>query len=118
MQVYVKSFYGEIAFIQKYADTSYEVSASFKQKIAHAEFKSDYIHFYISDGFEGQKATIGNNVALSILFTEEAEQLHAYEVLKVEGTVTMDFTQTSADSKLVTLIDKFGIHWYLNLEKP
>jgi PhnB protein len=37
--------------------------------------------------------------------------------LKIGGTITMDFSETSANSTLATLIDKFGIHWYLNFEK-
>lgn len=115
LNLYTKSFDGEITFIQKYADTEYDVSEGFRDRIAHAEFRSEHIHFYASDGFEGEKAVVGSNIALSITFEDEKAQIKAYEALKVQGQVTMDFNQTSVESRLVTLIDKFGIHWYLNL---
>lgn len=116
LKFYKDCFNGEITFQQKYSDTKYEVSADFKDKIAHAEFKAEQIHFFASDGFEGQKAIVGENVAFSINFNDQSEQKATFEKLKVGGKVTMEFSETSANSTLATLIDKYGIHWYLNYE--
>ncbi len=114
---YKDCFGGDITFMQKYADTNYPVSADFKHKIAHAEFRSDNIHFFASDGFEGHKANSGDSIAMSINFDNRDEQKTTFNKIKVGGTVTMDFSETSANSTLATLIDKYGIHWYLNFEK-
>ncbi|MGD1840009.1 MAG: VOC family protein [Thermonemataceae bacterium] len=116
LEFYKKCFDGKITFQQKYAETAYEVSDEFKDKIAHAEFKADLIHFYASDGFDGKETNVGDNVAMSINFSEQLEQKKAFEQLKVGGQVIMEFSATSANSTLATLIDKFGIHWYLNFE--
>ncbi len=116
LNFYQDCFNGEISFQQKYSDTNYEVSAAFKDKIAHAEFIANQIHFFASDGFEGQKTNIGDNIAFSINFSEKSEQKKTFEKLKVGGKVTMDFSETSVNSNLATLIDKYGIHWYLNFE--
>ena len=116
LEFYQNCFDGKIVFQQKYSDTNYDVSAEFKDKIAHAEFKADQVHFYASDGFDGQETKIGDNIAMSINFSDQSEQKKTFDKLKVGGKVTMDFSETSADSTLATLIDKFGIHWYLNHE--
>ena len=117
LEFYKECFDGEITFQQKYSETEYEVSEEFKNKIAHAEFNADQIHFYASDGFDGQKTSVGDNIALSVNFSDQSEQKETFEKLKVDGQVTMDFSETSANSTLATLIDKFGVHWYLNYEK-
>jgi uncharacterized glyoxalase superfamily protein PhnB len=57
-------------------------------------------------------------IALSINFDTVAEQKTTFEKIIVGGTITMDFSETSANSTLATLIDKFGIYWYLNENKP
>ncbi|WP_165045605.1 VOC family protein [Dysgonomonas sp. ZJ709] len=115
---YKDCFDGEIFFMQKYAEAEkYNVSEQFKDKIAHAEFMAEGINFYASDGFEGQKVTVGDTIAMTVSFDNEKEQKTVFEKLKVDGNVTMDFAQTSTASMLVTLIDKYGIHWYLNYDK-
>ncbi len=116
LRFYQDCFGGDIVFLQKYAQTNYSVSADFKDKVAHAEFKSDQINFYASDGFEDQQVKVGDNVAFSINFSDGAEQKSIFDRLKVGGRVTMDFSETSANSMLATLIDQYGIHWYLNSE--
>ncbi len=117
LDFYKQCFGGELNFLQKYEETDYDVSPAFKTKVAHAEFISDQVHFYASDGFEGEKAKVGNNIAMSVIFNDEAEQRSVFEKLRADGEITMNFAETSANSKLATLIDKFGIHWYLNFEK-
>ncbi len=114
LNFYKNCFNGEISFQQKYSDTNYEVSENFKDKIAHAEFKADQIHFFASDGFEGQDTKVGSNIALSLNFIDQSEQRASFEKLKIGGKVTMDFSETSVNSTLATLVDKYGIHWYLN----
>ncbi len=117
LNFYAECFGGKTTFLQKYSDTSYPVSDDFKSKVAHAEFRADNIHFFASDGFEGQKTIVGDNIALSVNFDNQDEQKLTFDKLKIDGTITMDFSETSANSTLATLIDKFGIHWYLNFEK-
>lgn len=118
LKFYADCFDGQIVFMQKYSDINYPVAENFKNKVAHAEFRADNIHFFSSDGFEGQKANVGDNIAMSINFDTVDEQKATYEKIKVGGTVTMEFSETSANSTLATLIDKYGIHWYLNYNKP
>lgn len=55
LKFYAECFGGQISFMQKYSETNYPVTENFKNKVAHAVFCADSIHFFSSDGFEGQK---------------------------------------------------------------
>lgn len=114
LDLYKKCFGGEVIFEQRFSETPYDVSASYKQKIAHAEFKSEGVHFYVSDGFENEDATFGNGIGMSVDFDSAEEQHHVFKILKEEGEVTFDFFETTIGTSLVCVIDKFGVHWYLN----
>lgn len=116
LHFYEKCFKGRIPFLQTYAQTDYAVSPAFKNKIAHAEFIAEGIHFYASDGLENDIAIIGSNIGLTLSFTHATEQRTVFETLKMGGIVTLPFNETSIGSTLATLIDQYGIHWYLNHE--
>jgi PhnB protein len=117
LEFYKSCFGGEILFVQRYADTPYSVSEAYKNKIAHAEFKSENIHFYVSDGFEQESVNLGNGIGMTINFDDPGEHKSVFEKLKEGGTVTYDLFQTTIGTSLVCVLDKFGIHWYLNYIK-
>lgn len=114
LSFYEACFNGKTTFMQRYEETDYDISAQFQQKIAHAEFKADDFSFYVSDGFENAEVNKGNNVGMTINFDDETEQRMVFERLKQDGEVTLGFSITSIETQLVSLIDKYGIHWYLN----
>ncbi|MBV7439955.1 VOC family protein [Weeksellaceae bacterium TAE3-ERU29] len=116
LNFYKNCFGGEITFLQRFSETKYKVSKEYENKIAHAEFKAENIHFYISDGFEKEDIIIGGGIGVTVNFDNLDEQKCVFEKLKEEGKVTFDFFETSIETKLVSLVDKFGIPWYLNYE--
>ena len=117
LKFYEDCFGGQTTFIQYYSETAYQVSDTFKNKITHAEFKAGNVHFYISDGFENEDVNLGNGIGMTINFDNIDEHKSVFEKLKTDGKVTFDFFQTTIDTNLVCVIDKFGIHWYLNYVK-
>lgn len=112
---YRSCFGGQITFLQTNAQTDYQVSDAYQHKVAHAEFKANGIHFYASDGFENDDIVTGNNVALTINFTQHVAQKNVFDRLQADGRVTMPLSQTSINTTLASVIDRYGIHWYLNL---
>ncbi len=114
LKFYEACFDGKTTFIQRFSETTYQVSDAYKDKIAHAEFIAENIHFYISDGFEQGDVTFGNGIGITVNFDNQNEHRSTFEKLKVGGIVTYDYFQTTINSNLVCVIDKFGIHWYLN----
>ncbi|REH47532.1 PhnB protein [Tenacibaculum gallaicum] len=114
LKFYENCFEGKTTFIQRFSETPYQVSKTYKKKIAHAEFKAENICFYVSDGFENEEITFGNGIGMTINFDTIEEHEVVFEKLKKGGKVTFDFFQTTIDTNLVCVKDKFGIHWYLN----
>ncbi|SEC77814.1 PhnB protein [Tenacibaculum sp. MAR_2009_124] len=114
LDFYEHCFNGNTIFLQRFSETNYTVSENYKNKIAHAEFKAENLHFYISDGFEKETVTYGNGIGMTVNFTNKNEHTEVFNKLKVGGKVTHDFFQTTIDSNLACIIDKYGIHWYLN----
>ncbi len=118
LKFYEECFLGTILLVQRYSETPYQVSEAYKNKIAHAEFKAENIHFYISDGFEKEEVYHGNSIGMTVNFDNAEEHKAVFEKLKRNGEVTFDFFQTTIDTNLVCVLDQFGIHWYLNYLKP
>lgn len=116
LNFYADCFGGQITFIQTYAQSDYEASEAYQHKITHAEFTAPGIHFYASDGFEDDDIIAGNNVGLTLNCSSSQEQQRLFEKLKQGGLVTMPLATTSINTTLTSLIDQYGIHWYLNLE--
>ena len=117
LKFYEECFNGKTTFVQRFSETPYQVSDSYKNKIAHAEFKAENIHFYISDGFEKEDVNYGNGIGMTINFDNPVEHKSVFEKLKVDGNITSDFFETTIETNLVCVLDKFGIHWYLNYIK-
>jgi len=117
LKFYEDCFGGQTIFVQRYSETPYQVSEAYKDKIAHAEFKAENVHFYISDGFEKEEINFGNGIGITVNFDNPDEHKSVFEKLRIHGKVTFDFFQTTIDTNLVCVIDKFGIHWYLNCIK-
>lgn len=114
LKFYEDCFGGQTIFLQRFSETPYKVSEAYKNKIAHAEFKAENIHFYISDGFEKEEVTFGNSIGITVDFDCPNEHKLVFEKLKTDGEITFNFFQTTINTNLVCVIDKFGIHWYLN----
>ena len=115
LEFYRDCFAGQIKMLQTYRQAGmYDVSKESLDRIAHAEFQAEEIRFFASDGFEGQEVQTGTNLALSVDFESVEKQQQVFDKLKVGGKVTLDFSQTSDNSTLATLVDRYGFHWYLN----
>jgi PhnB protein len=104
--------------IQTFADTSGEdMSQELKEKVMHAEFKSDRLFFMASDGQGGGDCTLGKNIFLNLQLDSVDEQSVLFEKLSVNGSITMPLQQTSWDARFGMLTDKFGVQWMLNVLK-
>ena len=56
--------------------------------------------------------------ALVVIYDNEEELMHSYEVLKEGGEVTAEITATDYSPCVVGLRDRFGINWGLMVVKP
>lgn len=115
---YKKSLGGDILSMQRFENTPMEnTTDADKKKIMHAEFKSDDIYFMASDSMPAYPITSGNNVTLSLNFTDEKDQETTFNNLAAGGRINMPLQDTFWGAKFGMLTDKFGINWMLNCEK-
>jgi PhnB protein len=118
MNYYKECFKGEITQMQTFEEAHMAVDEKFKNKIVHAELKSEELYFMASDGMADFKAQPGNNVSLNINLTDTNEQERIFSALAVGGKVTMPLQDTFWGARYGMLTDRYGINWMLNCSKP
>lgn len=104
--------------VQTFADASNDdMPHEMKDKVIHAEFKTDGLFFMASDGQVGGDFIVGSNIHLNVQLDSVDEQSSLFEKLSVDGCVTMPLQNTFWQARFGMLTDKFGIQWMLNVMK-
>lgn len=114
LDFYKEALNGEIVSTQTFGEANMQVDDSHKSKILHAEFKSDEVHFFASDGMPDFSAVPGNMVTLTINFDDLKEEERVFKALAAGGNVTMPLGKTFWGAVYGDLIDRFGIRWMFN----
>lgn len=84
--------------------------------IAHAQLRMGDGVLMASDAPGNYERPQGISVTLNIPATDEAERV--FNALSEQGTVQMPLTETFWAQRFGTLVDRFGIPWMINCEKP
>jgi len=116
LKFYKECFAGEIITMKTFRDSPDETAEEFKNNIMHAEFKSEGIYFMASDALPDDKISAGNNVSLSIQFTDKEEQMKVFDFLSTNGSVITPLKNTFWGARFGALTDQFGIDWMLNCQ--
>lgn len=90
---------------------------SLKDRVLHAEFKSDHIEFMAADSGHKQKVNFGNHISLSINLYDEDEQTAIFNKLSEGGKVHMPLENTFWGARFGMVEDKFGVNWMLNVNQ-
>lgn len=64
-----------------------------------------------------RELNVGNNVKISIIADEHPEGKRLFEELSAGGTIKVPFSESFWGSCHGSLIDKFGIHWFIEVPK-
>jgi len=116
LKFYKECFDGDIIAMKTFRDCPDETAEEFKNNIMHAEFKSEGIYFMASDALPDNKISTGNNISLSIQFTDKEEQMKIFNLLSANGSVTTPLKNTFWGARFGALTDQFGINWMLNCQ--
>ena len=116
LNFYKTCFGGEITSLQRFGDSPMESADEHKQRIMHAEFKSDGIYFMASDSMPDQPTQAGDIVQLSINLDGAQEQESIFQRLSEGGEVLMPLGETFWGAAFGMLTDRFGVRWMLNRE--
>jgi PhnB protein len=119
LKFYANAFGGEIKNLMYYEGSPVENMAVNKKQVMHSHFVAKGILFMASDsGQGGPQATKGGMVHLSINFEEAGEEEKVFNALSEGGKVTMPLQDTFWGARFGMVMDKFGVNWMFNWDKP
>lgn len=111
--VYEKAFDAKITEIQKYSDMpptpNFPIPEEDKGLVLHARIQLDGEEIMCADASEPGK--IGNNMYVSITTKDAAFIQKAWNVLKQDGEIYMELTESFFAVLHGSLRDRFGINW-------
>ena len=117
LKFYKESLGGDIVYLQTYGQSPVDAPDEQKGKVMHAEFKGDGVHFMACDVMGGNELKIGNNISMSLNFTDESEQETVFNKLSAGGAVSMPLQDTFWGAKFGMFTDKYGVSWLVNCQK-
>jgi PhnB protein len=88
-----------------------------KSLIMHTDLTIAGTRIMFSDTFPGMPLVVGNNISLTYISKDMAEQRRLFDVLKVGGRVEMEMGKTFWSPQFGSLVDKFGIAWQFDVEE-
>jgi PhnB protein len=119
LNFYAKAFGGEIKNLMYFEGSPVENLAVDKKQVMHSTFEAKGIVFMASDSGQGGPEAVKNGmVHLSINFHDAAEIEKIFSALSEGGKVNMPLQDTFWGARFGMLIDKFGVNWMFNYDKP
>jgi len=115
---YTEALNGQVVMENTFAEAPAEmgIEDDDKNKVMHISLKVGEVMLMGSDTAGQQKEffNAGNNVAISLNFTSEAEIKSVYEKFAAKGTVTMALAPTFWGAIFGMVTDQFGMNWMFN----
>ncbi|WP_374030183.1 VOC family protein [Bdellovibrio bacteriovorus] len=116
MQFYARCLNGDL-FMQTFGEAKMGPESS-KDRIMHARLAKGGATLMASDTMPDTPFQQGNNFSVSVGCTTVDEAEKVFAALSEKGKVTMALTETFWAHRFGMLVDKFGIQWMVNLDKP
>lgn len=117
MNFYKESLGGELEFIViEDSPMAQHFPAELQKNILHASLTKGDMMFMGTDMVGPAGVVKGNNVALTITATSEAEMNDFFSALSIDGRVTHPLEDFFA-GRMGSLVDKFEINWSVYYDK-
>ena len=104
--------------VQTFADAKMEGPPGTGDRVLHARLTSGAATLMASDTMPGMPFTPGNNFAVNIDCSSAEEVDRFFAALGEGGRVTMPLQDTFWGARFGMLVDRFGVAWMFNFEKP
>ncbi|PWU23535.1 hypothetical protein C5B42_02700 [Candidatus Cerribacteria bacterium 'Amazon FNV 2010 28 9'] len=114
MEFYHSVFGGKLT-MQTFGESGMKVSEQEKDLVIHAELKTDLFTIMASDGGVMHAVTMGNNINMSLIGTDEVQLRGFFEKLSEGGKIDMKLEKQFWGDMYGRLTDKFGVHWMVNI---
>ena len=115
---YEKALGGVVAQRSTFGEANMAQDDSMKDKILHAVFESGSLKFMVSDCPPGVSVNSGDQVSLSLGFTDLESIEKTFAALAAGGQITMPIQDTFWGARFAMTKDKFGVHWMFNYDYP
>ena len=119
INTYIEAFGGEVNYLSRWTEKTYEETPEQIGKVMHAEFTLGSTHMAGADLFEEEK--INTDVKLMIHMASKEEALHTISVLAEGGTVLSPLQPhpepDDAGCGSITR-DRFGYTWIITCPNP
>lgn len=112
LDFYARCLDGEIAMLQRFADSPLDVAAEHGSRVFNSVFRADEITFMASDNPPGEALEPGSNFAMFVTFSDPPEHARTFDALSRDGHVLMP-----PEDGFGMLRDRFGVQWMLALEE-
>jgi PhnB protein len=118
LEFYKKAIGGELK-IMTYGDVQKnDCPPGLKDKIMHAMFTKDDTILMMASDTDGKTPTLGTNVQLCLNCSTLHEIDTVFAALSENAKVGHPLHDTFWGARFGDLVDKYGVHWMLNFEKP
>jgi PhnB protein len=116
---YEECLRGTITFLMTYENTPMDLNApaDWRKKVSHATFALGDLMFSGSDVLPGQYQR-PQGFALQFNLSDPAEAERIFQALSDNGTVQSPMQETFWAARFGVVVDRFGIPWVINCEKP
>ena len=117
LDFYSNALKGKITMSSTFGDANMAQDESMKDKILHAVFEAGELKFMVSDCPPGVSVSSGDQVSLSLNFTDAETIETTFAALSEGGHITMPMQDTFWGARFGMTKDKFGVHWMFNHDK-
>lgn len=118
LSFYENALGGKTVQLGTFGDANMAQDESTKDKVLHAIFEAGALRFMVSDCPPGVSVHSGDQVSLSLNFTDAEHIEKTFAALSAGGTITMPLQDTFWGARFGMTKDKFGVHWMFNYDKP
>ncbi len=100
------------------SDPEYPISEEGKKRVLHTLLEINGSKVMFSDCQPGMPYITGNNVSITLNYSDKDEMKRAFDKLKEGGEVQMELGETFFSKYYGFLMDKFGFLWqFMYMEK-
>ena len=118
LSFYETALGGKVSQLGTFGEANMAQTEEMQDKVMHAIFEAGSLKFMVSDCPPGVSVKSGDQVSLSLNFTNAAEIENVFAALAAGGTITMPLQDTFWGARFGMAQDKFGVHWMFNHDQP
>jgi PhnB protein len=118
LKFYETALSGNIRAIMRFGESPDWKDEASKNNVMHSEFEFAGNKFMASDAMPSSPIKAGDNITMCIGLNDENQAITYFNRLSEGGNVQMPLQDTFWGAKFGQFVDKFGISWMINCEKP